>query len=145
VLDENSMIRDEKIVVVPIGHVVSPLTDPALAPRQPDEGAPPASIALDPAVRAAASDIRVGDRLVVLTWLHTADRSILRVHPRDDPERPPTGVFSTRSSHRPNPIGLHVVTVTEVTDERIDVEALEAIDGTPVLDVKPVLGEVASR
>jgi tRNA-Thr(GGU) m(6)t(6)A37 methyltransferase TsaA len=100
---------------------------------------------LEPAVRTAAADVRPGDRLVVLTWLHAADRNVLRVHPRSDPERPTAGVFSTRSPHRPNPIGLHTVTVTQVADERIEVDALEAIDGTPVLDLKPVLGEIASR
>jgi tRNA-Thr(GGU) m(6)t(6)A37 methyltransferase TsaA len=139
------MTSDDSVLVTPIGRVASLLTDPALAPRQPDEGAPPASILLSPAVRPAAADVRPGDRLVVLTWLHAADRAVLTVHPRGDPERPPTGVFSTRSPDRPNPIGLHTVTVTRVTDGRIDVDALEAVDGTPVLDLKPVLGDVRSR
>jgi tRNA-Thr(GGU) m(6)t(6)A37 methyltransferase TsaA len=125
--------------------VVSPLTDTGDAPRQPDEGAPAATIVLDPAVHAAAADIVPGDRLVVLTWLHAASRDVLRVHPRGDPDRPPTGVFSTRSPDRPNPVGLHTVTVRQVSPGRIDVDALEAIDGTPVIDLKPVLGEVADR
>lgn len=133
------------IVVTPIGHIKSGLTDRALAPRQADEGAPPATIVLEPAVRPAAADIRPGDRLIVLTWLHLAERDVLRVHPRGDPDRPPTGVFSTRAPVRPNPIGLHTVTVARVRDEGIDVEALEALDGTPVLDLKPVLGDVDER
>lgn len=139
------MTGEENILVTPIGRVVSALTDPARAPRQADEGGPPASILLEPAVREAAADIRPGDRLVVLTWLHMADRGIVRVHPRDDLERPLVGVFSTRSSDRPNPIGLHTVTVTRITAARIDVDALEAVDGTPVLDLKPVLAEVTRR
>jgi tRNA-Thr(GGU) m(6)t(6)A37 methyltransferase TsaA len=139
------MTSEESFFVTPVGRVVSPLSDPARAPRQADEGGPPASILLEPDVRAAAADIRPGDRLVVLTWLHLADRGVLRVHPRDDPDRPLVGVFSTRSSDRPNPLGLHTVTVTRVTDERIDVDALEAVDGTPVLDLKPVLSEMTRR
>jgi tRNA-Thr(GGU) m(6)t(6)A37 methyltransferase TsaA len=143
--NEHAMTSEENIIVTPIGRVVSPLTDPAQAPRQADESAPPASIVLEPVVRAAAADIRPGDRLVVLTWLHMADRGILRVHPRDDPERPLVGVFSTRSSDRPNPLGLHTVTVTRITAERIDVDALEAVNGTPELDLKPVLPQVTRR
>jgi tRNA-Thr(GGU) m(6)t(6)A37 methyltransferase TsaA len=133
------------VTLVPIGRIESALTDRADAPRQPDEGAPPATIVLEPAVRGAAADIRPGDRLVVLTWLHLADRTVLRVHPRGDAERAETGVFSTRAPSRPNPIGLHTVTVTAVTDGHIEVDALEAVDGTPVLDIKPVLGDVADR
>jgi tRNA-Thr(GGU) m(6)t(6)A37 methyltransferase TsaA len=135
----------EGATIVPIGRVVSVLTDPATAPRQGDEGAPPAGIILEPGVRAAAAGISPGDRLVVLTWLHLADRTVLRVHPRGDRDRPEAGVFTTRSPDRPNPIGLHTVTVTAVADGRIDVDALEAVDGTPVLDIKPVLGDVDER
>jgi tRNA-Thr(GGU) m(6)t(6)A37 methyltransferase TsaA len=139
------MALDEGIRLTPIGHVTSPLKDPGDAPRQPDEGAPAATIVLDPAVHAAAADIVPGDRLVVLTWLHAASRDVLQVHPRGDRDRPSTGVFSTRSPDRPNPIGLHTVTVRQVGPGRIDVDALEAIDGTPVIDLKPVLGKVADR
>jgi tRNA-Thr(GGU) m(6)t(6)A37 methyltransferase TsaA len=135
----------EGATIVPIGRVVSALTDPATAPRQGDEGGPPASIILEPGVRAAAVGISPGNRLVVLTWLHLADRTVLRVHPRADRGRPEAGVFSTRSPDRPNPIGLHTVTVTAVTEGRINVDALEAVDGTPVLDIKPVLGDVDER
>jgi tRNA-Thr(GGU) m(6)t(6)A37 methyltransferase TsaA len=136
---------DGEITLTPVGRVVSALIDPALAPRQPDEGAPPASILLEPAVAAAAADLVPGDRLVVVTWLHAADRTALRVQPRGDLARAPTGVFSTRSPDRPNPIGLHLVTVTAVNGGRIDVAALEAVHGTPVLDLKPVLGDVQAR
>jgi tRNA-Thr(GGU) m(6)t(6)A37 methyltransferase TsaA len=139
------MTVDEGFGLVPIGHVVSPLKDTGNAPRQPDEGAPAASIVLDPAVQAAAADIVPGDRLVLLTWLHAAARDVLLVHPRGDHDRPATGVFSTRSPDRPNPVGLHTVTVSQVAPGRIEVDALEAIDGTPVIDIKPVLGEIIER
>jgi tRNA-Thr(GGU) m(6)t(6)A37 methyltransferase TsaA len=85
------------------------------------------------------TDVRPGDRVIVLTWLDRADRSVLRVHPRDDPANPETGVFSTRSADRPNPIGLHPAEVLEVEGLRVRVAGLEAVDGTPVVDVKPVL------
>jgi tRNA-Thr(GGU) m(6)t(6)A37 methyltransferase TsaA len=106
---------------------------------QGSEGAPDAWIVLVPEVVRAASSIAPGDELVVLTWLHESDRSVLEVHPRSDPSRPLTGVFSTRSPDRPNPIGLHRVRVLAVEKERIRVGPLEAIDGTPVVDLKPVL------
>jgi tRNA-Thr(GGU) m(6)t(6)A37 methyltransferase TsaA len=122
-----------------VGRVRSDLVGTQGAPRQPDEGAPTAWVEVDGAYRAAAEDLRPGDRVVLLTWLHLADRGVLRVHPRDDPDRPETGVFSTRSQDRPNPVGLHEVTVLEVDDGRFRVDALEAVDGTPVIDVKPVL------
>ncbi|MGW5722752.1 tRNA (N6-threonylcarbamoyladenosine(37)-N6)-methyltransferase TrmO [Amycolatopsis sp. NPDC003865] len=131
--------------VRPVARVESPLTDRATAPRQADEGAPPARVVFSPEYRPAAADLRPGDRLVLLTWLHEADREVQAVHPRGDPDRPREGVFSTRSPDRPNPIGLHTVTVTEAADGVLTVTGLEAIDGTPVLDVKPVLGEVAER
>lgn len=122
-----------------IGHVESPLADPALAPRQGSEGAPEAWLVLHPAFRDGLADLRAGDEVIVLTWLHRADRSILRVHPRDDPRTPLTGVFSTRSADRPNPIGLHRVRVLEIDGPRVCVEPLEAVHGTPVIDLKPVL------
>lgn len=131
--------------VRPVARVESPLTDLATAPKQGDEGAPPARVVFDPRFHTAAADLRPGDRLVLLTWLHAADRDVQAVHPRSDPHRPRQGVFSTRSPDRPNPIGLHTVTVTAAEGGTITVTGLEAIDGTPVLDVKPVLGEVAER
>lgn len=123
-----------------IGRVESPLRDPATAPKQGEEGSPLADLVFDPAVRDALSDVRVGDRLLVLTWLDRADRSILRVHPRDNPANPLCGVFSTRSADRPNPIGVHRVTVVaNPAPLRYQVRNLEALDGTPVVDVKITL------
>jgi tRNA-Thr(GGU) m(6)t(6)A37 methyltransferase TsaA len=123
----------------PIGHVRSPLTDPATAPRQGDEGAPDAWLVLDPEVAEGARDLAVGADVFVLTWLHRARRDVLAVHPRDDPRTPETGVFSTRSQDRPNPIGLHRVTIAAVDGLRLLARGLEAVDGTPIVDVKPVL------
>lgn len=125
--------------VEPVGLVESPLTDPRAAPKQGDEDAPEAMLVFEPRVADALADIGPGDRLVLLTWLHLADRGTLRVHPRDDPDRPLTGVFSTRSADRPNPIGLHEVTVIDVDGRRIRVGGLEAVHGTPIVDVKPDL------
>ena len=131
--------------VVPIGWVESPLTDRAQAPRQGDEGAPAAWLAFDPRVAEALRDLRPGTEIIVLTWLDRADRSVLVTRPRDDPGNPLTGVFSTRSPDRPNPVGLHRVPVIAVDGLRVQVGELEALDGTPVIDVKPVLGGVAER
>jgi tRNA-Thr(GGU) m(6)t(6)A37 methyltransferase TsaA len=123
----------------PIGHVESILTDAALAPRQPDEGAPEAWLVIDERFRAALDGVAEGDDLVVLTWLDRADRGTLAVHPRGDADRPVAGVFATRSPDRPNPIGLHDVRVLAVDGTRVHVRELEALDGTPILDLKPVL------
>lgn len=122
-----------------IGVVRSPLTDKAVAPKQGREGAPDAWLEFDAAVADGLTDLRPGEQVIVLTWLDRADREVLRVHPRDDLSQPMRGVFSTRSSDRPNPIGLHLVNVLEVEGLRVKVGPLEAIDGTPVLDVKPVI------
>lgn len=137
--------RPADLRLAPIGHVESALTARADAPRQADEGAPPARLAIDAEHRPAMEGIRPGDRIVVLTWLHQADRSTLTTRPRDDPHRPPVGVFATRSPDRPNPIGLHEVEVTAVDEHGIVVDALEAVDGTPVLDVKCVLDPLEPR
>jgi tRNA-Thr(GGU) m(6)t(6)A37 methyltransferase TsaA len=123
----------------PIGTVESPLTDRSQAPKQGNEGSPDAWIVFDDAVLEGLSDTRPGDRVIVLTWLDKGSRDVLRTRPRDDPSQPERGVFSTRSSDRPNPIGLHEVEVLAVDGARVQVRDLEAIDGTPVLDVKPVL------
>ena len=123
----------------PVGHVESSLVDQADAPKQGREGSPPATLVFEPRFAAALADIRVGDEVIVLTWLHQGDRDVLQVHPRDDPGNPLTGVFSTRSQDRPNPIGLHPVEVVAVDGLRVGVRHLEALDGTPILDVKPVL------
>ena len=125
--------------VRPIGVVESTLTDPAAAPKQGVEGGPDAWLVLDPAVADGIGDLAAGDDVLVLTWLHLADRSVLAVHPRDDPSTPLTGVFSTRSSNRPNPVGLHRVRVLEIDGTRVRVSDLEAVDRTPVVDLKPVL------
>jgi tRNA-Thr(GGU) m(6)t(6)A37 methyltransferase TsaA len=123
----------------PIGRVESSLTDPAAAPKQGHEGAPDAWLVLDPGVLAGLDGIRPGDRIIVLTWFDRAQRDILRVHPRDHAARPKQGVFSTRSADRPNPIGLHDVDVVAIEGERLHVRPLEALDGTPIVDIKPVL------
>ena len=125
--------------VTPIGTVESSLTDPAAAPKQGPEGGPEAWLVIDPAVLDALDGVRAGARLVVLTWFHLARRDLLRVHPRDDPANPLQGVFNTRSADRPNPIGLHEVEVLAVEGARLHVRPLEAVDGTPVVDLKPVL------
>jgi tRNA-Thr(GGU) m(6)t(6)A37 methyltransferase TsaA len=129
----------------PVGRVESPLTDLAAASKQGDEGAPLARVVFRPEFREAARDLQEGDEVLVLTWLHQGRRDVLRVHPRGDTNRLREGVFATRSPDRPNPIGLHAVVIETVEDDAITVHDLEAIDGTPVLDVKPVLGEPDQR
>jgi tRNA-Thr(GGU) m(6)t(6)A37 methyltransferase TsaA len=132
--------------ITPIGRVESPLTDVAAAPNQGDEGAPDAWLVFEPAVREGLDGIRAGDEILVLTWLDRARRDVLRLHPRGDRSRPQQGVFTTRSPDRPNPIGLHRVRVLAVDGLRVNVSDLEALDGTPIVDVKPVLsGEVGER
>jgi tRNA-Thr(GGU) m(6)t(6)A37 methyltransferase TsaA len=128
-----------------IGVVRSPLADRAAAPRQGDEGAPDATVEVAEEFAEALVGIRAGDELFLVTWLHEADREVLQVHPRDDFSRPLTGVFATRSSDRPNPLGLHRVTVRVVEGLGLRVGPLEAIDGTPVVDMKPVLRNDATR
>lgn len=130
----------------PIGRVRSPIRSRAEAPMQADQGAPEAWLELDPAVAEAAADVEAGQEMILLTWLDRADRSTLRVHPGSHPDKPLTGVFSTRSPDRPNPIGLHRVTVLEVAaGPRLRVDALEVIDGTPILDLKVVRDRVRER
>ena len=123
----------------PIGFVESPLVDAATAPKQGLEGGPEAWLVFDEAVADGLADLAVGDEVIILTWLHLGDRSVMAVHPRDDPRAPLTGVFSTRSADRPNPIGLHRVRVLLVDGCRLRVSDLEAVDGTPIVDVKPAL------
>jgi tRNA-Thr(GGU) m(6)t(6)A37 methyltransferase TsaA len=125
--------------IVPIGRVESPLTDPASAPKQGDEGAPDAWLVFEPSVVEALDGLRPGDEVIVLTWLDRASRDVLRVHPRGDVSRVPQGVFSTRSPHRPNPVGLHRVEIVSIDGGRVLVRNLEALDGTPIVDLKPVL------
>lgn len=129
----------ERFDLRPVGTVSSPLADPAEAPCQGDEGAPRAAIALEPRFLAALEGIEAGQDLLVLTWLHRAARETLSVHPRGDETRPAQGVFATRSPARPNPVGLHRVRVVAIDGARLEVDGLEAVDGTPVIDLKPVL------
>ena len=122
--------------VHPIGVVRSTLSTRSDAPNQAYEGAPEAVLEIDPAFAAALHRVQPGDQLIVLTWLHLADRSVLQTHPRDDETIPLTGVFRTRSSDRPNPIGVHRCTVTAIDGSTVRIDALEAIDGTPIIDIK---------
>jgi tRNA-Thr(GGU) m(6)t(6)A37 methyltransferase TsaA len=131
--------------ITPIGWVESPLTDIASAPNQGDEGAPDAWLSFEPTVLEALDGIRAEDEVIVLTWLDRARRDVLRVHPRGDVSRPQQGVFSTRSPHRPNPIGLHRVKIASIEGDRVRVRNLEAVDGTPIVDVKPVLSSDISE
>jgi len=129
----------------PVATVESALSDLEIAPKQADEGAPEAWLVFEADMLDALDGLRVGDEVVVLTWLHHADRDVRRVHPRGDESRPIQGVFSTRSPARPNPVGLHDVTILAIDGTRVRISALEAVDGTPVLDVKPVLRSIGAR
>lgn len=131
--------------VRPVAWVESPLVDVAHAPMQGDEGAPPAWLVFEPDMAEAMQDLRAGDHVLVLSWLDRARRDVLSTHPRGDPQRPRLGVFSTRSPDRPNPIGLHRVQILAVEGLRILVSNLEAVNGTPILDVKPILESLAER
>ena len=138
-------MKESSYVIEVIGRVESPLTDLASAPKQGDEGAPDAWLVFEPAVHDALDGIRPGDEVIVITWLHRARRDVLRVHPRGDLSRDQQGVFNTRSPHRPNPIGLHPVEILSMDGGRVRVRNLEALDGTPVVDLKPVLSSDVSR
>jgi len=129
----------------PIGWVQSPLTERDQAPRQGDEGAPGAWLVLEPDMADAMADLEPGSEVILLTWLDRANRDVMRVHPRGDESRPLEGVFSTRSPDRPNPIGLHTVRIVAIEGTSIEVRNLEALDKTPILDLKPVLGDVNQR
>lgn len=130
----------------PIGQVRSPLINREHAPKQGNEGAPPAWLIFEPEFEDGLTDLKVGDEVLVLTWLDRADRTTLRVHPRDDPSASLRGVFSTRSQDRPNPVGIHRVTIVEIEPPaRFKVLDLEALDGTPIIDVKPVLDRQRDR
>jgi tRNA-Thr(GGU) m(6)t(6)A37 methyltransferase TsaA len=125
-----------------IGRVESVLADRAEAPRQPDEGAPEAWVVVDERYAAALEGLAPGADVVLVTWLDRADRETLTVHPRGDTERPLAGVFATRAPDRPNPIGLHDVRILDISGTRVHVANLEALHGTPILDIKPVLTTV---
>lgn len=132
--------RGEEYKLHPVGHIRSALRILEEAPRQGSEGAPDAWLEVNSTFARALMGIAKGDELIVITWLHRADRAVLETHPRNDPDLPLAGVFATRSPDRPNPLGLHRVTVREISGTRLRIGPIEAIDGTPVVDVKPVLG-----
>ena len=138
-------MTERPLEVRPIGVVESPLTDRSSAPKQGHEGAPDAWLVIHAEVQAGLDGLHVGDRVIVLTWLDRADRDVLRVRPRDDRTRPEQGVFGTRSPDRPNPIGLHPVEILAIERNRLRVRDLEALDGTPIVDIKPVLGREFDR
>jgi tRNA-Thr(GGU) m(6)t(6)A37 methyltransferase TsaA len=138
-------MTDDMLVLRPIGRVSSVLTDRSTAPRQGDEGAPDAWIEIDPALADGIRDLRVGEDVIVLTWLDRTRRDVLLVHPRGRRDKPPVGVFSSRSPDRPNPIGLHQVTILAIDGLRVHVSNLEALNGTPVIDIKPLLGPISER
>ena len=134
-------MADITFPALPIGYIRSPLKSPAQAPKQGAEGAPNAWIDVNEAYAQGLQGLHAGQDVIVITWLHQARRDLLKVHPRDDPTAPLAVVFNTRSADRPNPIGLHQVKILHVAGARIEVGPLEAVDGTPVLDIKPVLSK----
>ena len=126
----------------PIGVIHSTIKSRTEAPRQGTEGAPDVWLEVHRFAAEAMDGLSVGDEIIVVTWLHLANRDVMKVHPRSDPRRRLTGVFATRSPDRPNPLGLHPVTVRRIVKNRLRIGPIEAIDGTPVVDIKPVLCEV---
>ena len=134
---------ENRYTIEPIGVIRSELISREAAPLQGCEGAPEAWIEVNPTVSEGLEGITVGNEIIVITWLHQADRDVLKVHPRSDQDRPLTGVFATRSPDRPNPLGLHRVKVLEIVGDRLRVGPIEAIDGTPVVDIKSVLPQSA--
>ena len=138
-------MTDSQYVVQPIGRVESALVDLDMAPKQGDEGSPAAWLVFDQAISAGLRGLQPGTDVLVLTWLDRARRDVLAVHPRGDDTRPETGVFNTRSPDRPNPIGLHRVSIEAIEDARLLVRNMEAVNGTPILDLKPLLGPATER
>ena len=132
-------MNSTRYTIEPIGFVRSELTRLEDAPMQGDEGGPDAWLELMPQTALGLIGIKAGDEIILLTWLHLAQRDVLQVHPRGDLNRPLTGVFATRSPDRPNPVGLHRVSVLDMTEQKLHVAPLEALDGTPLIDIKPVL------
>ena len=135
----SSIRRGNRPQLKPIGVIRSRLKERSKAPKQGSEGAPDAWLDVFPFAAQALDGLAVGDEVIILTWFHRAHREVLMVHPRSDMSRALTGVFATRSPDRPNPIGLHQVTVRRVTKNRLRIGPIEAIDGTPVIDIKPVI------
>jgi tRNA-Thr(GGU) m(6)t(6)A37 methyltransferase TsaA len=134
--------KQNSVGLRPIGVIRSEIKERSKAPKQGSEGAPDAWVEVHPFAVRALDGLVSGDEIIILTWLHRAHRDVLKVHPRSDPKRRLTGVFATRSPDRPNPIGLHQVTVRKISKKRLRVGPIEAIDGTPVIDIKPVLCEI---
>jgi tRNA-Thr(GGU) m(6)t(6)A37 methyltransferase TsaA len=139
------MMTESSFTMEAVGVIRSELVSLDAAPRQGDEGGYEAWLELTPQVAPGLLGIQVGDELILLTWFHRAKRDVLQLHPRGDVNRPLTGVFGTRSPDRPNPIGLHRVSVLEVGEGRLRIAPIEAIDGTPVVDIKPVLAAQAGE
>jgi tRNA-Thr(GGU) m(6)t(6)A37 methyltransferase TsaA len=138
-------MTETRYTIEPIGTIRSALDDLADAPLQGDEGSYEAWIDLTPQFTRGLVGVAVGDELIILTWLHRAQRDVLQVHPRGNLDTPLTGVFATRSPDRPNPIGLHRVSVLQISGQSLKVAPIEAIDGTPIVDIKPVLTQVNER
>jgi tRNA-Thr(GGU) m(6)t(6)A37 methyltransferase TsaA len=136
---QGSFMPETDYLLHPIGFIRSSLRDRSEAPKQGREGAPDAWLDVEAAVVEAMDGLSVGDEVIVITWFHQSQRDVLKVHPRSDLNNPLTGVFATRSPDRPNPLGLHRVTVLEIDGNRLKIGPIEAIDGTPVVDIKPVL------
>ena len=134
--------KKNSLELCPVGVIRSKIKERSKAPKQGSEGAPDVWLEVHPFAKPAMEGVAVGDELIVLTWLHRAHRDTLKVHPRSDPKRQLTGVFAIRSPDRPNPIGLHQVTVRRIAKNRVRIGPIEAIDGTPVIDIKPVLCEI---
>ena len=132
----------EEYICRPVGHIRSSLQSAQQAPLQGSEGAPDAWVEIEAPFARALSGVAAGDDLIIISWLDRANRDVLEVHPRGDPNNPITGVFATRSPHRPNPLGLHRVTVREIAGTRLLVGPIETLDGTPIVDIKPVLDDM---
>jgi tRNA-Thr(GGU) m(6)t(6)A37 methyltransferase TsaA len=141
--ERESIMLETEYSLSPIGFLHSPLKQRGQAPNQGREGAPDAWLEVNATVAEGLEGIEVGHEIILITWLHQSHRDILKVHPRRDKNMPLTGVFATRSPDRPNPLGLHRVTVLEIAGKRLKVGPIEAIDGTPVVDIKPVLPQSA--
>jgi tRNA-Thr(GGU) m(6)t(6)A37 methyltransferase TsaA len=144
-LRREDSLSQQRYELQPIGWVESPLVDRAVAPRQGDEGAPDAWLTFDARFSEGLRDLQVGAEVILLTWLDRAHRDVLVVHPRGDPANPLQGVFNTRSPDRPNPIGLHRVQILAIQGLRIRVSGLEALDQTPIVDLKPVIDPGCER
>jgi len=136
-------MADKEYLLQPIGFIRSSLKSRTEAPKQGNEGAPDAWVEVNTGFATGLEGTAVGDEIILITWFHQSQRDVLKLHPRDDKNIPLTGVFATRSPDRPNPLGLHRVTVLEMAGNRLKVGPLEAIDGTPVVDIKPVLPQSA--